>query len=221
MARQFCFVGTALATAEFLCELRAVLGVLKGLKPVSVAHGKKQKTLIAEHAEKIAQRPQRKAMSLRSGWDEPPEVCLRLWGRPESTPCRAADKPAPPLGGVLGKFGQMFAVSLRRCDDFHFFPVIGKFSATVETSHIRSGQGRRLRASRRSANGYWKTVARMPAAEKRIHQFGNHGSTFHMRAGWLAPWITPNDNAGRQLLMKMRDDSWVNLHLNIPRRFSR
>lgn len=67
------------------------------------------------------------------------------------------------------------AMALRRADDLHFLPVIGKFSAAFEAGDVRSGEHGRLGAACPS-NRTRKTVTGVPAAEKRIDHFGNHST---------------------------------------------
>ena len=83
------------------------------------------------------------------------------------------------LRGVLGQFGQSFAVSLGGGDDLHFLPVIRKFLAAIKTCDIGSGQCSGLWTALCAANGYGEAVARVPAAKKRFNQFFDHDPTFH------------------------------------------
>jgi len=69
------------------------------------------------------------------------------------------------LCGVLGQFGQVLAVRIRGCDDFHFPPVIGKLSAAIETSYIGSGQSGGWGAAPSFANSNRKAVAGVPATK--------------------------------------------------------
>ena len=88
------------------------------------------------------------------------------------------------LRGVLRQFGETLAVTLRRSDDLHLLPVIGKLSAAIETSDIRSGQSRSLGPARGSANAHRKAVTGVFASKNCIYQLCDHHSTFH-KSGWF------------------------------------
>jgi len=84
-------------------------------------------------------------------------------------------------------------MTLWRSNYLHLLPVVRKLSAAIQTSHVGPGQSRGLRTALCTANGNRKAVPRVPAAEKNIHQFGDHDPTFHIHAGWLArPWVLLN-----------------------------
>src|SRR5207302_7446518 len=91
------------------------------------------------------------------------------------------------LRGVLGQFGEPLPMTLRRSDNLHLLPVVRKLSTAVQTSHVGSRQCRGWGTALSTTNRYWKAIASVPATEKRIDQFGDHDSTFHIRAGLLEP----------------------------------
>lgn len=63
---------------------------------------------------------------------------------------------------------------LGRGDHLHLLPVVGEFFSAIKANHIRSRQSCSLGAARSSTNRYRKTVARVPTAKQRVHQFLDH-----------------------------------------------
>src|SRR5579864_232707 len=65
---------------------------------------------------------------------------------------------------------------LRRSDNLHLLPIVGKLAAAFETNHVSPGQSCSLGTARGPAKRNWEAVARMPTAENRIEQSCNHYS---------------------------------------------
>lgn len=63
----------------------------------------------------------------------------------------------------------------RSTHDSHFLPVIGEFLAAIQAHHIRAEPCSRLTiAACSGSRGHGKTIARVPAAKHRVHQFREH-----------------------------------------------
>src|SRR5258708_21594784 len=74
---------------------------------------------------------------------------------------------------LCGERGQALAMPFGRCDNFHFLPVVGKFSAAIETSYVGPGKSGCLRTAGCSTNGNGKAVTTVPTPAKRIQPFRN------------------------------------------------
>ena len=90
---------------------------------------------------------------------------------------------------LCGERGQALAMPFGRCDNFHFLPVVGKFSAAIETSYVGPGKSGCLRTTGCATYGDGKAVTRVPTTEKRIEQFRDHGAPSTTRAGYPANLI--------------------------------
>ncbi len=88
------------------------------------------------------------------------------------------------LRGVLGQLSQSFAMPLRRSDDLHLLPVVGKFSPTIEADDVGTSQHCSRGAMCSTANCYRKAIVRVPATKHCIYQFCDHTPTFHTRTGY-------------------------------------
>src|SRR5258708_10068986 len=85
---------------------------------------------------------------------------------------------------LCGERGQALAMPFGRCDNFHFLPVVGKFSAAIETSYVGPGKSGCLRTTGCATYGDGKAVTRVPTNEKRIEQFRDHGAPSTTPAGY-------------------------------------
>ena len=66
-----------------------------------------------------------------------------------------------------------------RSHNFHFVPVVAKFSTAIQARNICASPLRYRTAARASANRYRKAISCVPATKHSIHQLRKHLKTLH------------------------------------------
>ena len=101
---------------------------------------------------------------------------------------RRALRRSPASGrALMQRLLQRIIVHLFATDHFHGLPIVGKFSAAIQTDYVRPGDTGSFRPPILARDG--ETVILVPATEKHIDQTRHHLP--HPLEGPTAEWFCP------------------------------